>query len=109
MQINIYIVCVIISIINEIYSFSILDFVILLISEGSNNPSWNIISRMISDMKISSQRLNWREQEHGEGVVSSSMPIPWTVLNDVDDLIKHIFDFAQSLVKNNNNKKQVKY
>ena len=81
----------------------------LLISEGSNNPSWNIISRMISDMKISSQRLHWREQEQGEGVVSSSsMPVPRTVLNDVEDLIKHILDFAQSLVKNNNNnKKQV--
>ncbi|KAF3967014.1 hypothetical protein CMV_008941 [Castanea mollissima] len=95
----------------------------LLISERSNNPSWNIISRMISDMKISSQRLHWREQEQGEGVVSlrntlrkipgaatvssSSMPVPWKVLKDVDDLIKHILDFAQSLVKKNNNKKQV--
>ena len=78
----------------------------LLISDdddSKSSPSLNMVSKLISDMKIESQRYHWRQ--------GMQQQRPWTVLEDVDDLIKHILDFARPLVSevmNNTNSKIMK-
>lgn len=53
--------------------------------------SLNVVSKLISDMNIESQRYHWRQ-----GMQQQQQP--WTVLENVDDLIKHIVDFARPIV-----------
>lgn len=56
-----------------------------------SSSSLNMVSKLISDMNIESQRYHWRQ-----GMQQQQQP--WTVLEDVDDLIKHIMDFARPIV-----------
>lgn len=56
-----------------------------------SSSSLNMVSKLISDMNIESQRYHWRQ-----GMQQQQQP--WTVLEDVDDLIKHIVDFARPIV-----------
>lgn len=56
-----------------------------------SSSSLNMVSKLISDMNIESQRYHWRQ-----GMQQQQQP--WTVLENVDDLIKHIVDFACPIV-----------
>lgn len=56
-----------------------------------SSSSLNMVSKLISDMNIESQRYHWRQ-----GMQQQQQP--WTVLENVDDLIKHIVDFARPIV-----------
>ncbi|KAF3944450.1 hypothetical protein CMV_029085 [Castanea mollissima] len=58
-----------------------------------SSSSLNMVSKLISDMNIESQRYHWRQ-----GMQQQQQQQPWTVLEDVDDLIKHIVDFARQIV-----------
>lgn len=57
-----------------------------------SSSSLNRVSKQISDMNIESQRYHWRQG------MQQQQQQPWTVLEDVNDLIKHIVDFARSIV-----------
>lgn len=56
-----------------------------------SSSSLNMVSKLISDMNIESQRYHWRQ-----GMQQQQQP--WTVLENVDDLIKQIVDFARPIV-----------
>lgn len=69
-----------------------------------SSSSLNMVSKLISDMNIESQRYHWRQ-----GMQQQQQP--WTVLENVDDLIKHIVDFARPIVSevmNNTDSKVMK-
>lgn len=57
-----------------------------------SSSSLNMVSKLISDMNIESQRYHWRQG------MQQQQQQPWTVLENVDDLIKHIVDFARPIV-----------
>ena len=61
-------------------------------NSSSSSSSLNMVSKLISDMNIGSRRYHWRQG------MQQQQQQPWTVLEDVDDLIKHILDFARPLV-----------
>ena len=60
-------------------------------NSSSSSSSSNMVSNLISDMNIESRRYHWRQ-----GMQQQQQP--WTVLEDVDDLIRHILDCARPLV-----------